>query len=143
MDLLIVKLCELGFPEISNFCLHALVQSWGNLQRPLFNTWNKHEYPSILISHRVSRWSRNENFVSKFFLVRLDHAQKKNTLVFFLYWCLREMILWFLTSCFYLSVLPRRKPLHKKWNFSLSISSVNVTKSAEKCGFGHIYWRNS
>ena len=30
--------------------------------------------------------------------------------------------------------------LHKKWSFSLMISSVNLTKS---CGFGHIYWRNS
>ena len=32
--------------------------------------------------------------------------------------------------------------MHKKWNFLLKISSVNVTKSAGKCGFGHIYWRN-
>ena len=33
-------------------------------------------------------------------------------------------------------------PLHKKWSFPLRISSVNVTKSAVFCGFGHIYWRN-
>ena len=32
--------------------------------------------------------------------------------------------------------------LHKKWNFPLTIFSVNVTKSAVSCGFGHIYWRN-
>ena len=32
--------------------------------------------------------------------------------------------------------------LRKKWSFPLSISSVNVTKSAGICGFGHIYWRN-
>ena len=32
--------------------------------------------------------------------------------------------------------------LHKKWSFLLSISSVNVTKSAGNCAFGHIYWRN-
>ena len=32
--------------------------------------------------------------------------------------------------------------LHKKWSFLLRISSVNVTKSADFCGFGHIYWRN-
>ena len=31
--------------------------------------------------------------------------------------------------------------LHKKWSFQLRISSVNVTKSAGNCGFGHIYWR--
>ena len=29
--------------------------------------------------------------------------------------------------------------LHKKWSFLLRISSVNVTKSAGNCGFGHIY----
>ena len=32
--------------------------------------------------------------------------------------------------------------LHKRPSFPLKISSVNVTKSAENCGFGHIYWRN-
>ena len=32
--------------------------------------------------------------------------------------------------------------LHKKWSFSLSISSVNVTKSARNCRFGHIYESN-
>ena len=32
--------------------------------------------------------------------------------------------------------------LHKRWSFQLMISSVNVTKSAGNCGFGHIYWRN-
>ena len=30
----------------------------------------------------------------------------------------------------------------QKMTFALRISSVNVTKSAENCGFGHIYWRN-
>ena len=33
-------------------------------------------------------------------------------------------------------------PMHKKWSFLLRIPSVNVTKSAGNCGFGHIYWRN-
>ena len=32
--------------------------------------------------------------------------------------------------------------LHKKLSFPLRISSVNVTKYAVSCGFGHIYWRN-
>ena len=32
--------------------------------------------------------------------------------------------------------------LQKKWSFPLRISSVNMTKSAGICGFGHIYWRN-
>ena len=31
---------------------------------------------------------------------------------------------------------------HEKWSFPLKISSVNVTKSADSCWFGHIYWRN-
>ena len=32
--------------------------------------------------------------------------------------------------------------LYKKWSFPLRISSVNLTKSAGNCGFGHIYWKN-
>ena len=35
-----------------------------------------------------------------------------------------------------------RNLLYKKWSFSLRISSVNVTKSAVSCRFGHICWRN-
>ena len=35
-----------------------------------------------------------------------------------------------------------QKLLHKKWSFTLRISSVNMTKSTVSCGFGHIYWRN-
>ena len=30
----------------------------------------------------------------------------------------------------------------KKWSFPLRLSSVNMTKSAVSCRFGHIYWRN-
>ena len=30
----------------------------------------------------------------------------------------------------------------QKMKFPFRISSVNVTKSAVSCGFGHIYWRN-
>ena len=36
----------------------------------------------------------------------------------------------------------RNITLHKKWSFPLRISSVNVTKFAVSCRFGHIYWRN-
>ena len=32
--------------------------------------------------------------------------------------------------------------LHKKWSFPLRISLVNVSKSAENCGFDHISWGN-
>ena len=30
----------------------------------------------------------------------------------------------------------------QKCSFSLRISSLNITKFSENCGFGHIYWRN-
>ena len=39
--------------------------------------------------------------------------------------------------------LTTQYPLHKKWSSPLKISSVNVTKSAGNCGFGHIYWKKS
>ena len=32
--------------------------------------------------------------------------------------------------------------LHIKWSFPLKIFSVNMTKFAVSCQFGHIYWRN-
>ena len=40
------------------------------------------------------------------------------------------------------TLLRHKHTLHKKWSFPLGISSVNVTKSAGNCGFGHTYWRN-
>ena len=33
----------------------------------------------------------------------------------------------------------KQQSLHKKQDFELGISSVNVTKTAGNCGFGHIY----
>ena len=47
--------------------------------------------------------------------------------------------LW-LWTCY--SVVQNHLTLHKKRSFPLRIFSVNVTKSAENCRFGHIYWRN-
>ena len=38
--------------------------------------------------------------------------------------------------------LPTEKQVRKKWSLSLRTSSANVTKSAENCRFGHIYWKN-
>ena len=35
-----------------------------------------------------------------------------------------------------------KQRLHKKWSFPLTISSINVTKSAVSCGYRHIHWRN-
>ena len=49
---------------------------------------------------------------------------------------------YFLHSCKSFSKHLDQMSLNKKWSFPLSISSVNVTKSAVSCGFGHIYWRN-
>ena len=40
------------------------------------------------------------------------------------------------------SLFNKASALHKKWSFPLTISSVNVAKSAEICGFGQIYWKN-
>ena len=51
----------------------------------------------------------------------------------------------FIRSCFEITCKIRidtlsKLPLHtQKKRFPLRISSVNVTKSAVKCGFGHIY----
>ena len=30
----------------------------------------------------------------------------------------------------------------QKMKFSIRVSSVNATKSADSCGFGHTYWKN-
>ena len=38
--------------------------------------------------------------------------------------------------------LSERSTLHKKWSFSLRISSVNVTKFKRNCSCGHIYWKS-
>ena len=32
--------------------------------------------------------------------------------------------------------------MHKKGSFPLRISSVNLTRSVDNCGFGHIYRKN-
>ena len=39
-------------------------------------------------------------------------------------------------------LIKRTSIMKKKWSFLLSISSVNMTKSAFSCRFGHIYERN-
>ena len=43
----------------------------------------------------------------------------------------------------HVSFIHKYKTLHKKWNFPLRVSSVNVRKSLVSCEFGQIYWRNS
>ena len=48
----------------------------------------------------------------------------------------------FLVDCGAAAHIVNYDALHKKWNFLLRISSVNVTKSAGNCGFDHIYWRS-
>ena len=61
--------------------------------------------------------------------------KKKFTFVRFSYWVIIGFDEFFKDKT-------RLLPLHKKWTFPLRISSVNVTKSAVSCGFGHICWRN-
>ena len=39
-------------------------------------------------------------------------------------------------------IIVKYRHLSASGNRALMISSVNVTKSAVSCGFGHIYWRN-
>ena len=39
-------------------------------------------------------------------------------------------------------IIAKYRHLSPSGNRALMISSVNVTKSAVSCGFGHIYWRN-
>ena len=46
-------------------------------------------------------------------------------------------------SFFTVYMPPCFQTLHKKWNYSLRISSVNMTKSVGNYGFGQFYWRNS
>ena len=44
---------------------------------------------------------------------------------------------------FYDAVRANDNHYTKIWSFPFRISSVNVTKSAIPCGFGHIYWKKS
>ena len=91
------------------------------------------------------------------FLVRLWnssfwlwHILHKYYIVFCTVCCLRYVlktsrlihkICW---NCFFRTVYFKKEiPLHKKWSFQLRIFSVNVTKSARNCGFGHICWKSS
>ena len=53
-----------------------------------------------------------------------------------------KFISWLITEMFSLIFKDLVVTLHKKWSFTLKISSVNVTKSADICRFGHIYLRN-
>ena len=59
-----------------------------------------------------------------------------------LYWCQSGVYFRFRTDFTQCSVVfIAYLTLHKKWSFPLRICSVNVTKSKDSCGFGHIYWR--
>ena len=73
------------------------------------------------IFHRV--WGDSQNFV-------LIYNPGQNNLH-----CVKCGNFW----CGY-AQFQRQSP--KKWSFPLRVSSVNVTKSAVSCEFGHIYWRN-
>ena len=68
----------------------------------------------------------------------LSHGLHIICSLFLLYWSCHFVV--FRSDLHYVKYV--ETPLHKKWSFPLRISSVNVTKSAANCGFGHIYWRN-
>ena len=46
------------------------------------------------------------------------------------------------SECLFKNLLGTYLSLQKKWSFLLGIFSVNMTKSAVSCGFGHIYWKS-
>ena len=88
-----------------------------------------HYNRSLLVRHGDHHWSRwsmdSKNFIEN--RNKVEAIQER---------CLLAVL------NDYLSNYSQLLPLHKKWSFPLRISSVNVTKSAGNCGFGHIYWRN-
>ena len=63
-------------------------------------------------------------------LLSLSYEHKKNYQVLELFYSISSVVEYYYCT------------LHKEMKLSLRISSVNVTKFAGNCGFGHIYWRN-
>ena len=60
-----------------------------------------------------------------------------------LYITQKVMCQWSCPSQFSINFLVAKwASVHKKWSFPLRISSVDVSKSAVSCEFGHIYLRN-
>ena len=53
----------------------------------------------------------------------------------------RLLLILFLNHVSFINVLAILRT-DKNWSFPSRISSVNMTKYAGNCGFGHIYWRN-
>ena len=77
--------------------------------------------------------------------------QKQNSVITYYYWSTIIFISWIssiiIENKFFIQVcLPSEigclDGVHKKWSFPLRIYSVNMTKSLEICGLGHIYWRS-
>ena len=68
----------------------------------------------------------NGNVTSFWLLLTLKRFKK-------LFWC---FFCWLWTSIY-------RLALKKKINFSLRISSINLTKFRRNCGYSHVYRRNS
>ena len=62
------------------------------------------------------------------------------------FWFLYKMVAchfhFFSIWCRQIKIQTDLRKLHEKWSFPSKISSANVTKFADTCGFGQFYWRN-
>ena len=110
--LLVIFYCDRGFNEKT--CI---------LSSSVWNTFTA----CILKKGKFSTLQRMNNY---------SMIERKDTLRTFSNWC---YFLVKLRQCWCKQFF---RSLHEKWSFPLSISPVNVIKSARNCGFGHIYWRN-
>ena len=88
------------------------------------------------LNNKSVRWIRKEIFFLLSNITRIKTETSKNVTFNTFYDHYTDMDRRkILISSFFMSP-------HKKWRFSLQISSVNVTKFLVSCGFGHIYRRN-
>ena len=88
----------------------------------------------ILVTFTLVMWF-HQYIEAGMHLGRTETAQKKWSFLLRIFSVLR---IWSLLLAFCINYA-----LHKRWSFPLRISSVNVTKSAENCWFGHIYRKKS
>ena len=104
-------------------------------------TYKYSQHSSIIGKASLAEWL-SVLLRTKWLWVRiLLKSLKKNNLVYLFFQVFSKLV----RKTFAFSNMENRqrsKTLHKKWNFPLRISSVNLTKSAENCGFGDIYWTN-
>ena len=129
---------------LKNILTHLIIKIIKKLLQAISCTLSPSGQDNVQI--RITRTLEQRSYCS---FVRLNHA-------FFPSFASWEKVAvemncfsWFFLkgySYFFLFFSPELKTmyasLHKKWNFPLWIYSVNATKPAGNCGFGHIYWGN-